>query len=60
MKDVEVEVKEGKLQIKVKKEIQKQVQDKLLDKLKGLVPSVKKYSFKVEKEKSLIRWFVNY
>ena len=50
LKDASVDVKEGKAEIKTKKDIPKEIQDKLVENMKELIPSVQGYSFKVEEK----------
>jgi len=46
----DVEVKEGKAEISIKREIPKEIQSVIEDGIKGLVKTVKSINFKVEKE----------
>jgi FKBP-type peptidyl-prolyl cis-trans isomerase SlyD len=50
LKDMSVDVKEGKAEITSKKEVPKEIQDMLSAQLKELIPSIKEISFKAEKE----------
>ncbi|MBR9692252.1 peptidylprolyl isomerase [Candidatus Woesearchaeota archaeon] len=50
LKDIEVDIKEGKAEISAKKEIPGEIAENIKNKLKELVPSVKEISFKAEKQ----------
>ncbi|MBD3355353.1 peptidylprolyl isomerase [Candidatus Woesearchaeota archaeon] len=50
-KDISVDVKDKKAEIRTEKELPKQVTEKLSEKLKEIVPSIKKIEFKTEKKK---------